>query len=508
MHFIRAVTRSGFLHADDPSSSLHAVGVTPACQYGATCYRKNLAHLQQFVHPGDRNYRIGMVHFPERKGVKVKPEFTTLRDLFNYCDPDESGNISKEEFQSAWGFLKELPAAMAGNADLMGAGVEAGWEAAAGSDHSHLTFAQFASWASGVGFKLPVGIDVGQGGPKPCRFEYPGGCRCPCVCFKAGVQGNMCECNHKGSAHISDTAFMSFEDQEVLKRLQARASLGGGGARGSLGSIAAAGRKPGFDMVTDKDVMRDLQKLLDSTHKPSDNWTRDRGCAEHGRNNCSDHCVFTHRAPVPTKYELVRAEKNRNLPLWQVYSTTKGAIKEECQPSSAAVPFVPYSAKSCLEIEGQEPLDSSINEWRLLHGAGLKACKGICGSNFRLNLSGSGATWKGDGGKVGLPLYGYGVYLAENITKADEYADPIEEGLPCDIGCSAVLVCRVVGGLCRLVDTNEFDPGQLRTDILDGPYHSMFGDRVVKLGKPYREIVVYDNAQVFPEFILYYKRIV
>jgi len=42
--------------------------------------------------------------------------------------------------------------------------------------------------------------------------------------------------------------------------------------------------------------------------------------------------------------------------------------------------------------------------------------------------------------------------------------------------------------------------------VLDGPYHSVFGDRVTKLGKPYREIVVYERSQVFPEFILFYRR--
>lgn len=391
--------------------------------------------------------------------------------------------------------------AMAANADLFTAGVGAGWAAAAGDDHSHLTFAHFAKWATEAGIKLPVGIAVGGEGPKPCRFQYPGGRRCPCACFKASSQGNMCECNHKGSVHISDTAFMSFEDQEVLKRLQARAA----GQRG-LGGLARV-RGPGFDMVSDQDVLRDLQRLLDETHKTSENWTRDRGCALHGRNKCSDHCVFSHKAPVPSRFELVRAEKNRNLPLLQTFTTTRSAIQQECKPDNAAVPFVPYAAESCIDIKGEEPLDPSINEWRLLHGTGVKAVKGICGTNFRLNLSGTGATWKTDDKKVGLPLYGYGVYLAERITKADEYCDEIEEGLPSDIGLHAVLVCRVVGGLCRLVDTNEFDPAQLRADIFDGPYHSMFGDRIVKLGKPFREIVVYDNAQVFPEFILYYRRI-
>ncbi|CAE7185357.1 unnamed protein product [Symbiodinium necroappetens] len=105
------------------------------------------------------------------------------------------------------------------------------------------------------------------------------------------------------------------------------------------------------------------------------------------------------------------------------------------------------------------------------------------------------------------PLYGYGVYCAESSTKADEYAEEIRGGLPSGEGCHAMLVCRVVGGLCRIVDTNEFDPDDLRQDVLDGPYHSVLGDRVVKLKKPFREIVVHDNNQIFPEFILYYKRL-
>merc|ERR1712136_559318 len=44
-------------------------------------------------------------------------------------------------------------------------------------------------------------------------------------------------------------------------------------------------------------------------------------------------------------------------------------------------------------------------------------------------------------------------------------------------------------------------------NIFDGNYHSVLGDRVKKLNKPFREIVVYDTTQVFPEFILYYRRL-
>jgi len=485
----------------------HPEGIALACQYGSNCFRKNLKHLQQFVHPGDRNYRLGMVHFPTRKGVQVSPEFHTLRDLFNYCDPDESGNISREEFEAAWDLLSGLPADLFGNEEdnmlgLIG-NVDQAWTEAAGQDHTHVTFAQFANWASNAKLNLPMGIDSTEGAHLLCRFQYAGGTRCPCANYSQGEQPNICECGHKSSVHLSDIAMMSLEEQEVLHQLKRRV-IGGRGPT-TLSRIAAPARKPGFTMVTKKAVLEDLQRQLTQSHKTHDNWTRDRGCSQHGRNACETSCIMRNRAPVPNGYELVRAERNRNAPLWQTYVTTRAAIKQEC--ASSAVPFEEHRPLSSLEVAGEEELDLGINECRLFHGTSLAACQAICGSNFRLKLAGTGATWKDSRKDTGKPLYGYGVYLAENATKADEYAEPIVGGLPSDEGLCAMLVCRVAAGLCRVVDTNEFDTEELRTDVFDGPYHSVFGDRVVKLGKPFREIVVYDSVQVFPEFILYYKRL-
>merc|ERR1712048_271220 len=99
-----------------------------------------------------------------------------------------------------------------------------------------------------------------------------------------------------------------------------------------------------------------------------------------------------------------------------------------------------------------------------------------------------------------MPLYGLGVYLAESSTKADEYG-----GLAKD-GNFTMLVVRAVGGIHRTVDTHEFDPSDLRRDIFEGRFHSVYGDRVTKLNKPYREFVVYESSQLFPEFIIYYRR--
>lgn len=489
----------------------HPEGITLACAYGSGCYRKNLDHLRCFVHPGDRNYRLGMVHFGTRRDrksgreVRLHPVFNTLRELFNYFDPDESGNMSQEEFVQAYQMVQSLPPDAFGQnqedehrraADFADVDFDELWEEAVG-EATHMTFAVFVRWANMMNIKLPVGVDVGEAAKRPCRFKY-GGKRCPCACFEpAEGQQALCVCNHKLSVHVSDAALMSAEQQETLHRLSVA-------RKGSVKmSRLGLGQRPGFDMVTDKETLNALQALLTETYKSHDNWTRDRGCALHGRYGCDVACTWAHKAQVPLAYEVVRAERNRNANLWATFGTTRAAIREECSSSD----FQEIRPRSCLPIPGTEALDETINEWRLLHGAKLEALKGICSNNFRLKLAGSGATWKEPGKGIGKPLYGYGVYLAECSTKSDEYSEVITEGLPMDVGCCAMLVCRVVGGMCRVVDTNEFDTEELRRDIFDGPYHSVYGDRVSKLGKPYREIVVYDNAQVFPEFIIYYHRI-
>ncbi|OLP94558.1 hypothetical protein AK812_SmicGene23411 [Symbiodinium microadriaticum] len=117
------------------------------------------------------------------------------------------------------------------------------------------------------------------------------------------------------------------------------------------------------------------------------------------------------------------------------------------------------------------------------------------------------------------PLYGYGVYCAdaelkfrESSTKADEYAEDTNEFDPDDLPMPQLHSCECLG--------------ERRQDVLDGPYHSVLGDRVVKLKMPVCKmdpadlagravtsmrkeaaLQVHDNNQIFPEFILYYKRL-
>merc|ERR1711957_603644 len=113
-----------------------------------------------------------------------------------------------------------------------------------------------------------------------------------------------------------------------------------------------------------------------------------------------------------------------------------------------------------VEIREKPPVNteligaSTCNEWHLFHGTNIGASRGISNTNFRLSLSGSGATWKEPGADKGSPLYGYGIYMAECVTKSDEYADVIPEEEE-DGGLHPMLVCRVLGGRRNVVLTNE-----------------------------------------------------
>jgi len=248
-----------------------------------------------------------------------------------------------------------------------------------------------------------------------------------------------------------------------------------------------------------------FQQLFDHTHKQRDNWTRDRGCMLHGL-DCRTDCALKHKKAVPRGYTVVSVMRNMRADLWRMYSLNRGAVSQECQGCAAGQRFRAVTdIKTISVLLEDSPLVEPCNEWFLFHGTSPENCRNICSSNFSLSRTGTGATWKESGADRGLPLYGYGLYFAESITKADEYTSAVDDGGPFD-GCHVVLVCRVTGGRTQYCDTDKIDPSLLQNQVIQGPYHSVFGDRVSKLGKPYREVVVYSPTQCYPEYVVYYRR--
>jgi hypothetical protein len=136
-----------------------------------------------------------------------------------------------------------------------------------------------------------------------------------------------------------------------------------------------------------------------------------------------------------------------------------------------------------------ERLAEACNEWYLFHGTSPEAARQICESSFKLNLSGT---------RTGT-LYGKGVYCAESITKADEYAKPNSAGR------YAVLLCRVLGGRVRQTEEVAPDPEELLQSCIHGVYDSVVGDRE-KCKGTFREFVVFDTAALYPEYVIEYSR--
>jgi hypothetical protein len=96
-------------------------------------------------------------------------------------------------------------------------------------------------------------------------------------------------------------------------------------------------------------------------------------------------------------------------------------------------------------------------------------------------------------------LYGRGTYLSDSCTKADEYAGEVEKDLFC------LMLCRVMGGRVKYTDEVTPDAAALERSVLEGEFDSVLGDREV-CRKTFKEIVIYESSQAYPEFLVYYRR--
>jgi hypothetical protein len=154
-----------------------------------------------------------------------------------------------------------------------------------------------------------------------------------------------------------------------------------------------------------------------------------------------------------------------------------------------------YDVKtSCASLAGvgrhaRNPLNRDCNEVYLWHGTSPEGARGITDTEFDLRRAGK-ATGK---------LFGPGIYLAESCLKADEYTKPDHRGL------YPLVLCRTTLGNVNYCADEYPQAGALEASCRSGKYHSILGDRQVVHGT-FREFIVYDKHQVYPEYIVWYAR--
>jgi len=191
--------------------------------------------------------------------------------------------------------------------------------------------------------------------------------------------------------------------------------------------------------------------------------------------------------------EVVNVLHNENRALWESYARARAKILAQCVASNSTSVGVKTSVADC---EPLGDLDRRANEFLLFHGTRPTAADKICSGDFRIDLAGSGAG----------ALYGNGVYFAERSSKGDEYAGDDEEGVY--QGLYAMLLCRVTcGNMLHCDDVRPNATYLTQQCTSDGAYyHSVLGDREKARGT-YREFIIYDKDQAYPEYVIIYRRV-
>jgi hypothetical protein len=143
-----------------------------------------------------------------------------------------------------------------------------------------------------------------------------------------------------------------------------------------------------------------------------------------------------------------------------------------------------------------------VNEYYLFHGTSYDAAMQIVEDGFNADEADPKS------------MFGPGIYFAEKFTKADQYSDEIYDREP-EGEELTILLCRVLLGNAFKSDRKEAEPWESppcmkceRESCSCRPqrkYDSILGAGETMM---FREFVVFERDQCYPEFIITYRRVV
>mmetsp|Transcript_21677 Transcript_21677/g.45220 ORF Transcript_21677/g.45220 Transcript_21677/m.45220 type:complete len:862 (+) Transcript_21677:103-2688(+) len=240
---------------------------------------------------------------------------------------------------------------------------------------------------------------------------------------------------------------------------------------------------------------RQFQYLVNHTYQAIP--TQDRLCPtdQHGKTRGGCACVQPGGSPgLPTGFQVKRVIRVEDSDMFNRYIKRRDQIKMSRLKCAAPDPKI--RTQQAIEAfpglqEVVAQLDSDLNETYLWHGTRVRTGLQIAQEDFNLTFAGSGAG----------TMYGKGLYFSESSTKADEYSQDEPSGYY--HGVRALLLCRVCMG--EFYYTGEREQTAIEK-FMQGISDSTLGDRA-KAVNTYREFVVYNKDQVYPEYLVLYERL-
>lgn len=237
---------------------------------------------------------------------------------------------------------------------------------------------------------------------------------------------------------------------------------------------------------TDKELIARIQELVDQTYR---GWGRlGKDCSTRDR-----HKLGNPQGAAIKVEEVVHVENAVN---YLNFIRRRTVVENEFQ-ALADKGRDPHIKTWAVSLQGlrrypTDPVDKSLNECWLWHGTSEAGVNGITDTDFDMARAGK---------HVGT-MFGRGIYFTESTLKADEYTKADARGF------CPLLLCRVVLGHYYYCDAKA--PWDM-TETLErackgGGYHAVLGDRERVRGT-YREFVVFDNDQIYPEYIVWYSRL-
>jgi hypothetical protein len=226
------------------------------------------------------------------------------------------------------------------------------------------------------------------------------------------------------------------------------------------------------------EMRRRVQGLLDGT------------CNKHTLGQGRD---MAHRSPPYSRLVVSKVTRIESPAIWRKYAAQRETMRDQLRGCHVPVTVVQTYQQLWMAAE----LDASVNEKYLWHGTKPELPDGT----DLIDIIEKNGFDERVGALSGM--FGAGVYFADMCSKSDQYCTPRRGGRHFYLFLSRVML-GVPYGTTRPMQQTRRPP--LMAGVQGRPHDSITYTPRPGSANGYREFIVYDKAQTYPEYLVEYER--